>query len=122
MATGLKLASYTRESNDKASSLFENADVPALSASVKALFDRLGYRLEEGTPEYGVYGIGSGVLRFLFGVFAKRYRFSITITSEQGMGSLTISKAMTGAMGGVVGYTRMNKEFERIIEELKALS
>ena len=74
-----------------------------------------GYRLEAGEVGTAIYGIGSTFWRILFGVFAKRYRFSVRITQgEDGGAQLTFAKEMTGISGGIFGMRSLNKEFARI--------
>ncbi|MFA4835134.1 MAG: hypothetical protein WC749_03550 [Dehalococcoidia bacterium] len=122
MATGFRLTSYEGNGKDTALYMFENVDGSDLSTAVNAFFNQRGYKLEEGTREDGIYGTGNGILRALLGGFAKRYRFRVKIAGDVRTSRLTISKAMSGAMGGFMGYNRMNKEFERIAEGLKTIS
>jgi len=84
--------------------------------SLASFFEAEGYKLESGVPTDGIYGIGSDVMRVLFGAFAKRYSFNIKVV-ESGSGSTVfIDKAISGAMGGAIGYSKMKKELVRIQE------
>lgn len=81
-------------------------------------FSTQQYKLEEGTPTQATYGIGSPVLRVLFGAFVKRHKFSVVVTAGDQANNhgaqIQVGKAMSGAMGGVIGYQNYKKEFERI--------
>ena len=93
-----------------------------LADKVAELFTARGYKLEEGTKFQGVYGNGSVAMRMLFGSLAKRNKFSITIlqNAENGF-AVDVDKAMIGAMGGVIGVTKIDNEFNRIQEMLFSL-
>ena len=106
---------------DEAGSLcFSQVDPDVLAGEVGAFFAGRRYRLEEGTPLYGVYGTGSAVLRALFGAFARRYKFQVVIQPQDAYVWLRVGKAMSGAMGGVIGYSRMRKETVAILQGLQA--
>jgi len=119
--TNPKLASFEEDKNG-VTYLFENTDIMRLANEVGLLFTQDGYKLEEGTSENGVYGRGSGFMRILFGAFVKRYKFKIAITPESEKVLLRLSKGMTGASGGLIGHSKMKKEFTRITEKMKTLS
>ncbi len=116
----MKLISYD-ETKTGASYLFENTDKESIASSVEEFFKREQYKLEEGTPDDGVYGIGSPALRALFGGLVKRYKFKITILEEAGNVRMSLDKAMSGALGGALGYSKMNKEHARVAAGLKSL-
>ena len=107
---------------DNATYLFSEIKPEELGTALNNYFVNQGYRLEEGNLQGGYYGIGNAVLRVLFGAFVKRYKFGFSITPDvDNMIRLDLRKAMSGAMGGVPGYLKMKKEYERITEELKNL-
>ncbi len=83
-----------------------------------------GYRLEAGELGTAIYGIGSTIWRILFGVFAKRYRFSVRVRPmEEGQGAtLTFAKEMTGISGGIFGMRKLNQEYVRIARLLFKLA
>lgn len=93
---------------------FQNVDPQTLADDVSTFFKGLGYKFEGGTPTSGTWGQGSEILRILFGAFVKRYKFQANIEQQPPHVWLKVSKAMSGAMGGVIGYARMNKEATRI--------
>lgn len=117
----IKLASFEEDKNGATYS-FENTDIMSLANEIGLLFTEDGYKLEEGTPENGVYGKGSAFLRILFGAFAKRYKFKIAITPESEKVILRLDRRMTGASGGLIGHSKMKTEFARIVERMKTLS
>jgi hypothetical protein len=99
---------------------FQNATPEAVAADIATFFDQQGYRLEAGTPGNGTYGIGSDLMRILFGAFARRYKFNILVQPSGPHIWLNLTKGMSGAMGGVIGYSAMNKETNRLFEAMKA--
>ncbi len=110
------LKSYEK-TNVGANYLFET-DVKTLANYIQEFFKTEGYGLEEGTPEKGGYIKGNLGMRVLFGGFSDRYKFNVDITDKDGMAYLVLSKGMTGASGGLIGYTKMEKEINRIIEKI----
>lgn len=99
---------------------FAGADPNDLAQRVDAFFRGEGYKLEEGAPGNAAYGTGSNVMRILFGAFAKRYKFNAVVQADQGQTWVTLTKAMSGAMGGVIGHSKMTKETNRITAALQA--
>ena len=91
-----------------------------LAADVAKFFEQQGYKLEGGAPGNGVYGVGSDLMRILFGAFARRYKFNVGIQQAGANTWLHLSKGMSGAMGGVIGYSAMNKESKRVFEAMTA--
>ncbi len=101
--------------------IYQNVPTNVLAQKLEAFFINKKYKLEEGTIEKGVYGIGNPILRIILGAFVKRYKFNFSITDSAGKATLSFSKGMSGAMGGVIGYSKMNNEFQRLTEEIKIL-
>ncbi len=110
------------KTKDSAAFLFKNITPVALSEALRAYLFRENYKLEEGTALQGVYGTGSAVARALIGGFVKRNKFRVDITPQQELTRLEFSKGMSGAMGGVIGYQKMSKEFDRLVEGIKTLA
>lgn len=104
--------------HDKVHINLANMPAETAAAHVTQFFAGQKYRLEDGQPANGVYGIGNAVLRVLFGAFVKRYKFKVQLLSTESGLQLEISKAMNGAMGGIIGYQKYKKEFERICVSL----
>ena len=98
---------------------FQGTNAAALASEVSAFFTRQGYKLEVGAPANGIYGTGSDLMRMLLGGFVARYKFQITIEPQDTHVWLKIDKAMSGAMGGLLGVSKMNKEVTRIMEALQ---
>jgi len=103
---------------EKKSATFTFSDTPTdlIADHVATVFTDRQYRLETGSPTEGTYGTGSDVLRVFLGAFAKRYKFSVAITPNGQETECTLAKAMSGAMGGVIGARKMTKEFEALVE------
>ena len=108
----------SEEGDEVAFYAFRGLSRDAVARTVNKYFIRKKYRLEKGTLEDGVYGIGSDVLRFLFGAFARRYKFKVTVEEKHDEVVLRFQKGMSGMMGGAIGYSRMKKEFKKIESEI----
>ncbi len=115
-----KLISFD-ETKEGASYLFENTNRESVANSVGEFFGKEQYKLEEGTPDDGVYGTGSKALRAIFGGLVKRNKFKVTIQEESGNVRMSLDKAMSGALGGVLGYKKMKKEHARLVSGLKSI-
>lgn len=101
--------------------MFQNS-VSQVAQQVEQMLVAEGYRLESGTTTDAVYGKGNNLLRMILGALIKRYRFKVTV-NPTGTGALVdIQKAMTGMMGGAIGYSQMKKEHNRICELLNERS
>ena len=99
----------------------EGLSVEEVSTKVNEYFTQQNYKLEKGTKEDGVYGIGNDVLRLLLGAFVKRYKFSVNVTASGNQTLVTFAKAMSGVSGGAIGYAKLNKEYKKVIEDLKTI-
>lgn len=100
---------------------YDGSELDSIIEGVKNYFENRKYRLELGQPAHGTYGAGSNTLRVLFGGFVKRFSFSVRVTKDdQGPVFFRLQKAMSGAMGGVLGYSKMKKEYNAIVGELSA--
>jgi hypothetical protein len=94
---------------------FYNVDPNALGQDVVEFFTPQGYKFESGGPYQAQWGKGSNVARALIGALAERYLFTVTIQPQPPYTWLTIVKGMTGMMGGVIGYAKMNTEMGRVV-------
>jgi hypothetical protein len=118
MATA-KISGST-ETKDGAAFYMENTDLNAFREEFRGFMTAQGYRLESGTTEKGVYGIGSNVMRILFGAFVKRYSFDFDIKEENGKIRLDFFKnSWSGISGGVIGVQKLKKEMERMLNLIK---
>ena len=81
---------------------------------MESFFKSEGYRLEDGIPSDGSYGIGNNLLRIIFGAFVKRYRFKVNVMQSGAGCFVYVEKGMSGVMGGAIGYAKMKKELGRI--------
>lgn len=105
---------HFQEVNNKIQYVFENCSPEQLANALGALMQQQGYRLEEGNPVNGTYGIGNKVMRILFGAFVKRYAFQVYITPNGPNTNFEFSKGMSGMSGGVIGIAKLNTEFKRL--------
>lgn len=113
-----KLVFY--EPNDSGAKYsFTGISKDELAIRLNSLFIEEGYKLEKGSIDKGEYGRGSHALRMAVGVFAKRFKFQFNINSNDNITHLDIYKAMSGASGGVLAISAMNKETERITNLIK---
>jgi hypothetical protein len=115
----ITLKSYEK-TNAGANYLFET-DVKTLSNNIEEFFKAEGYSLGEGTPEKGGYFKGSLGMRLAFGGLANRYKFNVDITDRGGMACLVLSRGMSGASGGIIGYSKMENEINRIREKISTV-
>ena len=115
-----KLISFD-ETKTGASYLFENTNKESVSSSVAEFFGKEQYKLEEGTPDDGIYGTGNAALRAIFGGLVRRFKFKVTVLEESGNVRMSVDKAMSGALGGALGYSKMKKEQARVAAGLKSL-
>ncbi len=101
---------------------YEGAELDAIIGGVDAFFKDRKYRVEAGEPGDVTYGLGSDLMRVLFGAFAKRYKFRAQITRPGDGGPVVfrLEKAMSGAMGGLIGHGKMTKEFNAIADAFEA--
>ena len=112
----------TEEGKDVLSLVYNNTDVGYISKSIADILLREGYKLESGTAVDGVYGKGNAVLRMIFGVFVKRFKFGVKIYAQGENVRFDFIKGMTGFSGGVPGMIKMTKELKRLSPMFKALS
>jgi len=99
-----------------------NQPADDLAENVFKLFEARGYKLEEGTKQNGIYANGSAAMRVLLGGFAKRNKFLVKIIqSPENTGMIILDKAMSGALGGAIGVSKLNKEFGLVQQMLSNL-
>jgi hypothetical protein len=112
----------TQQADNNVVYTIEGLSVEEVSQKISDYFTAQNYKLEKGTKEDGVYGIGNDVMRIIFGAFVKRYKFQVKVTPSEKQTLVTFTKAMTGVSGGAIGYAKLNKEYKRLTEEMKALA
>jgi hypothetical protein len=101
---------------------FDDGDIDRIAGKIEQFFITNGYKLEQGNKKDAVYGRGNAFLRILFGAFIKRFKFSIKIQKNKNNSvRVTMGKAMSGAMGGMIGYRSMKKEHQRICNEIQSI-
>ena len=99
---------------------YATTDLESIIQGIELYFATRKYRLESGFPGNGTYGIGNNTLRIFFGAFVKRFSFFVrtALAEDQQSVLVQVEKAISGAAGGVIGHSRMTKEFDAIIQEL----
>ena len=108
----IALKSFEKNS-DGANFLFDT-DINTLATYVYEFFKAEGYELKEGNVLNGGYLKGSLASRVMFGGFAQRFKFNVSITDKEGMAYLVLSKGMSGFSGGLIGVGKMNNETDRL--------
>lgn len=98
---------------------FQAVDAEIVAEELHTFFKRRGYKLEAGTKLNGTYGTGNPVLRVLLGALVKRYKFKIQIRPQGQSVWLDVTKAMSGAWGGLLGVMAMSKETKTIAEAIR---
>ena len=98
---------------------FQGVTPDGLGSQIATFFTREGYRHEAGALTGATYGKGSNVMRFLLGAFAKRFKFRVDVVAQDQFVWVKVSKAMSGMMGGVIGYSSMKKETGRIVQAMR---
>jgi hypothetical protein len=103
---------------NNATFFFSNITEEELGDKLQKYLLKKGYKLEAGTTTNGTYGKGSQVMRVLFGAFAKRFSWLISIKSSEFGTNLVFSKNEKGYMGGVIGVSQVKNEYTRIVNAL----
>ncbi len=98
---------------------FPSSDATTVAAWLHEFFCAKGYRLEMGTPHSGVYGVGNDTVRILLGALVRRYKFQVDVGIDAGGVWIRVTKGMSGAMGGLIGYMAMKRETKRIFVSLQ---
>lgn len=117
----LKLADFQEGKNSRVF-YFEGSNTQELAGIINNFFLGEGYKIEEGSPENAIYGIGNKVMRILFGAFVKRYTFNVIVKDDGERTKVEVAKAMSGVSGGAIGIAKLNKEYKRIVEAIKNLA
>jgi hypothetical protein len=116
----LQLVNF-QESGGKHYFTYSNSTPETVAREMGNMMMREGYKLESGTPYAGTYGVGSTVMRILFGAFVKRYTFDFQMQPSGDATVLEFKKGMTGMSGGVIGLAKMNSEYTRVSNGLRML-
>lgn len=106
------------QKQDSTQTFMVEGDLALVTSKVNEYFTNNGYKLEAGSPDNGVYGVGNDVMRILFGAFVKRYKFNILVRQNQNLIQVDLSKAMTGIAGGAIGFVKLNQEYDKCVIDL----
>ena len=109
-----------KDSDDAVVFVLQAASTEQLANEITAYFSSREYRLESGTASNGIWGTGNAFLRAMFGGLVKRYKFQLTTEGPPSNITLTLSKGMSGAGGGLIGHGQMKNEAATLAQGLKA--
>lgn len=99
--------------------VFQNELSNELPVFIYTLLIKKGYKLEKGEKVHAIYGKGSKIGRAFLGAFVKRFAFSVEITFDNDVTSLTFAKHGKGYVGGAIGVAQVKKEYNSILSILK---
>ena len=80
-----------------------------------------GYKPVKGEPGNASYEKGNKVLRILLGAFSKYFKFDILTTVNSDEIKFELKKVTSGAAGGIVGVSQVNKELKRLAAQFQEL-
>jgi hypothetical protein len=109
------------ETSRGATYVVESGDAATMAAELERFFASEGYRLEEGTPQSGIYGRGSGAAYAFFSALSSRMKFKVEVLQEGGKVRLVVGKGMSGMWGGLLGRSKMKNEVSRVILKIKSM-
>lgn len=114
------MATFLAFQQDKRSATYQlgQTTVEEIGSVVAEVFNRRGYKLEQGAPTYGIYGTGSAVARAFLGAFVRRHKFRVQITGEGGMVHLLVMQEMSGWSGGLIGASAQKTETAAVAQLL----
>ena len=95
--------------------------VDVVAQKIADYFEAQGYRLESGSRTDGMYGLGNNLLRLFLGALIKRYRFHVVVSDAASGTSVSVEKGISGALGGAIGYAKMQKELKRVRADIEDL-
>jgi hypothetical protein len=114
----IKLVDFN-DSDDELVFVLRAASTEQLANEIAAYFSLRKYHLESGTALNGTWGTGNAFLRAMFGGLVKRYKFQLTTEGAPSRATLTLSKGMSGAGGGLIGHGQMKNEAAALAHGLK---
>ncbi len=106
----------TKESQTLA---FSGATVDDVADKAALYFAAEGYHLESGTKSQGVYVRGSQAAHMVLGALAGLKKFNITVGKDGDAVAVVIARGMSGAWGGLLGMSKMQKAFQELITGLQ---
>ena len=115
----VKLINFN-DSDDGVVFVLQAASTEQLANEITDYLRSREYRLESGTALNGIWGTGNAFLRALLGGLVKRYKFQLTTEGPPSNITLTLSKGMSGAGGGLIGHGQMKNEAAALAQGLQA--
>jgi hypothetical protein len=104
---------------DSQTLVFSGATVDDVAEKAALFLAAQGYHLESGTKTQGVYSRGSQAAHMVIGALAGLKKFNVTVGKDGDAAALVIARGMSGAWGGLLGTSRMQKAFQELITGLQ---
>jgi len=83
------------------------------------VFSKRGWKTDADDGETGKATKGSKLWNVLFGAFAQYYEVSYEISADGEGTALKVYRSTSGAMGGLIGASRVRKQFRGVAEALE---
>ena len=89
--------------------------------TMKQVFSERGWKTDDADAgETGKATKGSKLWNVLFGAFAQYYEVSYEFNADDEGTALRVYRSTSGAMGGLIGASRVRKHFRAVAEEIEA--
>ena len=99
--------------------VFSGATVDDVAEKAALFFAAQGYHLDSGSKTQGVYVRGSQAAHMVLGGLAGLKKFNVTVGKDGDATALVIARGMSGAWGGLLGMSKMQKGFQELITGLQ---
>ena len=101
--------------------ILQDGDATKFAAKLERFFAAEGYRLEDGSPQYGTYAKGSGGVFAIMGALSNRMKFKVQVLPEGDMIRLMVNRGMSGMWGGLIGKAKVTNEFNRVTLKIRSM-
>ena len=99
--------------------VFSGATVDDVAEKAALFLAAQGYHLDSGTKTQGVYVRGSQAAHMVLGALAGLKKFNVTVGKDGDAVAVVIARGMSGAWGGLLGMSKMEKGFQERITGLQ---
>jgi hypothetical protein len=99
--------------------VFAGVSVDDVADKAALFFAAQGYHLESGTKTQGVYSRGSQAAHMVLGALAGLKKFNVTIAKDGDAVAVVLARGMSGAWGGLLGMSKIEKAFQELITGLQ---
>ena len=99
--------------------VFSGATVDDVAEKAALFLAAQGYHLDSGTKTQGVYVRGSQAAHMVLGALAGLKKFNVTVGKDGDAVAVVIARGMSGAWGGLLGMSKMEKGFQELITGLQ---